>query len=302
MASLEEERAIIRLLPIAGALRAIERCLSVFGAATLLTLAGPANASAGPLSVGAHTFVNDRQAQGASPMTTPAVITQTTGSSFVVFVGSLAPQGTISDSKQNTFRQLGSWINYASGQGNFSAYTCVACAGGPNHTFSFNKPAGGATSEATLFAVEVRGSPSVDTFIQADSLTNPINAGNLTTTRPGDLLLVAALGDSFGAPDTYTPSAGYTLLDQQTNGGDSMAGADAFEIAGPPGVYGGTLASSLTTNPAGGSAIFLVALGRTPVHAGASLGPAGVAFFIASVGGCVLLRSRRRAPAARSAS
>jgi hypothetical protein len=220
--------------------------------------------SQGVLGIGAHAVVNDRQAQGSSPMTTPPVNTQTSGSTFVLFVAYLATQGTVSDNMGNTYAQVGVWQTYANSGGFFSAYVCVGCAGGAGHTFSFNKPtfSGAPQAEASLFAVEVLGSPSVDAFVQAASLTNPIDAGSVTTTHAGDVLLIAALGNSYGEPDTYTPSPGYTLLDQQTNGGDSMAGGDAFQIAGAPGAYGGTLTSSLTMDPTAGSAIFLIALGR----------------------------------------
>ena len=138
----------------------------------------------------------------------------------------------------------------------------MGCSGGAGHTFSLNKPTTEPKSEAVLFAVEVRGGPSIDAFAQADSTTNPIDAGSVTTKHAGDVLLVAALGNSYGENDLYTPSAGYTLLDQQTHAGDSLGGGDAFKIAGTPGSYGGTLDSSQDVTPAQGSAIFLVALGR----------------------------------------
>jgi hypothetical protein len=224
----------------------------------------PIDSSTGAFGAGAHVVVNDIQGFGVNPMTSTPVDT-TSGSTFVTFVASVNPSGSVSDNKGNSYTQVGTWLSYATMQGFFSAWACVGGAGGAGHTFAFNRGGEGVVtagdSEATLFAVEVKGGPPVDTFAQANTTTNPINAGNVTTTHAGDVLLISALGASYSVPDNYTPSAGYTLLDEQTNGGDSMAGGDAFSIAGAPGSYAGTLASSLA-NPGADNAIFLVALGR----------------------------------------
>jgi hypothetical protein len=191
------------------------------------------------------------------------VTTQPSGSTFVLFVG--YHQGEVagySDSQGNQYTPIGAPIAYSMSPGYFlAAFVCVRCKGGAGHTFSVNKVMGDSGDEATIFAVEVTGGPSVDSFVQADSMTNPISAGSVTTKNAGELLLLCALGNSFGGPDEYTASAGFTRLDEDTNGSTSMAGADAYEVAGAPGSYTGTLQSTYTM-PAGGSAAFLVALGN----------------------------------------
>jgi hypothetical protein len=223
--------------------------------------AGQSN-DGGPASrLGAHAIKVDAYGHGSSPLTTAAVTSQPSGSTFVVFVGYHQP-GSVTDSKGNTYTAVGAPITFSSEAGSyFAAFVCVSCTGGGGHTFSFNKAAGDFADEATLMAVEALGGPAVDAFIASDSFANPIAAGPLTTTHAGDVLVLAALGNSFSSPDNYTPSAGFTLLDQDTNGTNSMAGADAIEVAGVAGAYSGTLASSQTT-ASGGSAIFLIALGK----------------------------------------
>ena len=258
-----------------------------------------AAAGGGALQPGAHVLKWDMPGTGSSPMSTAPVNTQPTGSTFVLFLGYHGVEfGSVSDNKGNKYTQFGTPIMYSKSPGYYlAAFICAGCAGGAGHVFSFNKLAGFETDEATLFAVEVGGSPSIDAFAAADSFANPISAGSVTTTRQGDLLLLAALGDSYSAPDNYTASAGFALLDQNTFGTNSMAGADAYEMVGAPGTYSGTLRSSLT-DPTGGSAAFLLALKSTaPAHVPA-LPP--VATAILALGLAAAGAAWRRAPSSKS--
>ncbi len=196
---------------------------------------------------------------GHSPLTTPPVNTQASGSTFVLFV-SYHQLDSVSDNMGNKYSQVGPTVPYSTEAGSFVAmYACVACAGGTGHTFSMNKTFPDYGDEGTVLAVEVVGASRIDVFAVANSRTNPISAGSVTTTQANDVLLLEATGNSFGSPDQYTPSKGFTLLDENTNGTVSMAGGDAYQIAGPPGSYAGTLNSS-QTDPSGGSAAFLIAL------------------------------------------
>jgi len=221
--------------------------------------AAPA-ASVGPLlTVHAHAMIHDIAGQGTSPMTTPPISTQPTGSTFVAFVGSTPDEfSSFSDSKGNRYRQVGTVQSYAGGQGELRLLACNDCAGGSGHTFSLNKSAAWAGGEAVIFAVEVTGAPLVDDHAQSDAQSSPLSAGNVATTQAGDVLIVCALGASYSLPDHYTPSPGFVLLDEQTNGSSSLAGGIAWRTADAPGSYGGALKSSLS--PSG--AVFLVALGR----------------------------------------
>ncbi|HVP67580.1 MAG TPA: hypothetical protein VMT17_09990 [Anaeromyxobacteraceae bacterium] len=213
-----------------------------------------------PLGVGAHAFKNDVAGLGTNPMTTASLATRTTGSTFVVFAGAGIAGGTafqsLSDSMGNTYRAIGVPQPYAGGQGELRAFVCSQpCRGGPGHTWSLNKPDALSNWETVLFVVEILGTASLDAFAQADATSSPLAPGAVVTSRAGDLLLVCALAASYGTPDVYTPSAGFALLDDQTNGTNSLGGADAWSLAGPPGTYTGSLASSLATS----GAIFLVA-------------------------------------------
>jgi hypothetical protein len=223
--------------------------------------ASPDGGNAGGPRLGAHAFAVDAYGNGHSVLSTPAVQTQPTGSTFLAVIG-YHQVGTISDNKGNAYVPVGTPITFSSEAGSyFAAFACASCAGGPGHTISFTKAAGDSTDEATLMVIEVAGGSSIDAFVQADSFANPITAGSVATTRAGDLLFLAVSGNSFSSPDNYGATGGFTLLDQDTNGTNSMAGADAYLLAGAPGAYTGALQSSATT-ASGGSAAFLIAVGR----------------------------------------
>jgi hypothetical protein len=114
--------------------------------------------------------------------------------------------------------------------------------------------------EATLFAIEILGAPALDSFSFAQPTVNPIPATAITTAHASEMLLLCAFGDSFGIGDTYTPSSGYSLIDQQTNGGTSMAAGVANKLAGASGSYGGSMTSAQTPNSGAQSGIWLVSL------------------------------------------
>jgi hypothetical protein len=223
---------------------------------------GGLSAAASPLSIGAHTVVNNVQASGTWPMVTSPVTTQVSGSSIVLFVGALdssSPPGT--DSKGNTYTQIGSWQSYASGQGFLSAWIKKNAAGGSGHTFNITNGTTTSTGpEATLFAIEVIGGTDLDTFSFANPTVNPIPATALTPGRTGTMLLMCAFGDSFGVGDTYTPSSPYSLIDQQTNGGTSMAAGVASRLSPSTASLGGSMTSAQTPSSGAQSGIWLVSI------------------------------------------
>jgi hypothetical protein len=226
------------------------------------TMAGiDSGTSVGAVTVGSHTMTYQSPGQGTSPMTTKGITTQQSGSSFVVCASidtdyAVTVGISISDNMGNTYRQVGSNVLYASEQGTTSMYVCNNCAGGPNHTFSMKKQEGFTDYESTIFAIEVQGATTVDDYVQTNAESSPLTAGSVKTTKAGDALVMCAFAASYSAPDDYTPSAGYTLLDQQTFGTVAMAGASAAALAKAPGSYAGTMTSSLANS----GAIFLISL------------------------------------------
>ena len=215
------------------------------------------------LALGATTYKNDVAGRGTNPMTTPPVNTEPSGSTFVVFVGA-GILGTdafqsLTDNMGNSYTEIGVAQPYASNQGELRAYYCANCVGGTGHTFSLHKVSSLSNWEAVLFAVEVLGAPTLDTFAEAN-LSSLATGLAVDTSASGDMLLACVLAASYGSPDRYTPSAGFTLIDDQTNGSDSLGGADAWELAGGPGSYTGALPSSLAKS----GAAFLVALAPPP--------------------------------------
>jgi hypothetical protein len=230
-----------------------------------LGMGGRAQVVTSSLSVGAHAVANNRQSLGVWPLVTAGVTTQASGSSFFLFV--CLPGGTavatVSDSKGNTWTQVGTTQTYASGGGTWTVWSALSGTGGSGHTFSLQSvPPSSSTGgpEGVIFAVEVIGGHSVDAFSLGTSTANPIVATPVTTSHPSEILLMFAMADSFGPGDTYTPSSPFSILDQQQNGGDSMAGATAWRVTGASGSYGGNCGSSMD-NVGGQSAIALVAVG-----------------------------------------
>ena len=194
-------------------------------------------------------------------MTSDAISTRPSGSSFVVCTGVGTDHGapigvSISDNMGNTYKQVGSNVLYAGDQGATAMHVCTNCRGGANHTFVMKKEKGFADYESTMFVVEVRGATAVDDHVQANAQSSPLSAGSVKTTRAGDALVMCAFAASYSAPDEYTPSSGYTLMDRQTFGTVAMAGASAAGLAKAPGAYAGTMKSSLADS----GAIFLIAL------------------------------------------
>ena len=212
------------------------------------------------LAVGAHVYQNDVAGRGMNPMTTPPVDTQPSGSTFVLFAGSGISGETafeaVADSVGNAYAEVGVPQRYANGEGELRAFVCERCRGGKGHTFSLRKAESLSNWETVLFAVEVLGGPSLEAFAQAEATSSPLSAGPVTTRKSGDLLLACALAASYGTPDVYAASAGFTVLDEQKNGMNSLGGADAWALAGAPGPYAAALTSSLASS----GAVFLVAL------------------------------------------
>jgi len=274
-------RIAARVLPLA-------LCVGAVSCGTEVPLVGEQAAAGvvssavnGAIALGAYTYRSDVANQGTSPMTTSAINTHASGSTFVLFVGTANVNGTssfgsVGDNMGNTYTRVGSAQSYGNGKGQLRTYICTNCKGGSGHAFSLTKAGTLSSAEAVLFAVEATGAPNLDAFAQANATRSPLSAGTVATTQTGDMLLLCALGASSSSPDLYTPSAGFTLLNEQTNGTSSLAGADAWAVAGAPGSYGGTLKSSLATS----GAVFLLALSPPPLYgiSGTVSGaPAGVA-------------------------
>ena len=170
------------------------------GTGTGTTPTGTSDAGGSP-QLGVHAMAFDVDGLGHSPLTTPPVNTQASGSTFVLFV-SYHQLDSVSDNMGNKYSQVGPTVPYSTEAGSFVAmYACVACAGGTGHTFSMNKTFPDYGDEGTVLAVEVVGASRIDVFAVANSRTNPISAGSVTTTQANDVLLLEATGNSFGSPD-----------------------------------------------------------------------------------------------------
>jgi len=196
------------------------------------------------IAVGAH--VSKHSTSLVTVTTTNAVTSTASGSSFVVFTttgGATAP--TITDSKGNTYTQIGSTI--AGGLGYCAAaYIKVNGTGGSSHTFTATT---GTNENTSLYAVEVTGALTTAS-IQDRSPAGILDTAspyttNLTgaTTQANELLLAFAATGTASGTETLTWGNSFTAIDAEGDANFSTGG-DAQLVVSAMGSYQGSVTSS----------------------------------------------------------
>jgi hypothetical protein len=151
----------------------------------------------------------------AANVTTTAVTTQATGSTFVVFAGCYPVETafTITDNKGNMYTLVGSVVSNVPDTISAGMYICVNGVGGSGHTFE----AASSGSYNSIYAVELKGvatSSPQDGHAMATSVTSndgPYVSGNITTTNANDILIAFCLIDAETYPQSGTANT-LTLL------------------------------------------------------------------------------------------
>jgi hypothetical protein len=198
--------------------------------------AGP---SAGDPATGAHTlaFYPHSTTPDAS-ITTSAMTTRSSGSTILVGVGrgnNLA-HATPTDSKGNTYSQLGSSHTYTKWAGSGTAlYACEGTTGGGSgHQVTVsNQP----WDEITVGVVEVVNGGGVEDYQWNEDLTDP--ATSLAVTTAGPAVLVAFwFGDGgVGSVHTATPGNGFSIVESLTLDGGLVQLTVATRFVAGAGTY-----------------------------------------------------------------
>jgi hypothetical protein len=209
-------------------------------------------------SVGVHSLAFF-PCNSSGGLTTPAIATQTAGSTILAWVGrgdTNGFTGTVPvDNKANTYRMLGSLQDYSplypgSGEG---LYAVLSAAGGSGHRVTAPMPAG--ADEITLAVVEVKNGGAIQDVQFKKVLSAPHTSPSVTTTGPATLIAVWA-GDSGAASVTATPNNGFATIDSQLLSSCEVEVVVAARDVAAAGSYNVTW----TATPAQGAHLWLVAI------------------------------------------
>ena len=217
----------------------------------------PADVISASASLGAFSKFIDGGGTSVPVVTTPAVTTQSTGSSFVIMTLEVPTNiATITDNKGNTYTLTITSAVY-SGSFTVNVYVCLNGAGGSGHSGILTKSSGNAVSEVSVFFTEIKNTIAfAGTAVAGQALSpSPITSPNLTTTSASAFLLSLFGGDGFGV-NYAMAAAGYTPIDiEPAVGGVTAQGATAYKIAGGTGTYN----AAWTSSPDQGGGVTLLA-------------------------------------------
>lgn len=164
--------------------------------------------------LGAHTLLGQEEGNGVSPAVTPAITTQVSGSSLIVFnAGYRSNSNPPADSKSNRWKQLGEDI-YKGYDARFDvkAYVALAAKGGSNHTVSIVKD-GNPVGEITLPFIEIRNADILQDVAHNYPATGAtLTSDGVTTTGPATLVAVW-WGDGAFKQNSAEPGNGFAVIE-----------------------------------------------------------------------------------------
>ena len=173
------------------------------------------------IAVGVHTKLQDT-VYNKTVHTTPAVTTQASGSTFVVFAiipvaASFAASTPFTDSKSNTYTQIGSEVN--TGNCKTRLYYCQNGSGGSSHTFTVTTVG---QTYATVYAIEVTGGATSGILDKSPAglydTSSPFTSDVTGTTSQANELLLGFVGtDTPSGTETITWGNSFTQVDADGN-------------------------------------------------------------------------------------
>jgi hypothetical protein len=183
-----------------------------------------------------------RSGTTASQATT-GVTTQASGSTFIVAaIWDTTTFSSISDSKGNTYTQIGTEGNWGLAPGRARLYYCQNGIGGASHTATV--ALSGSTSLLVMFLEIIGGALTgiLDQSGQARDTATPFTlTAGLTTTQPNELLVSFLGGTSGSNPATHAESGlGSSTVQaaaEETNGASFYTGALATAVKSAIGTY-----------------------------------------------------------------
>lgn len=199
--------------------------------------------------------------------TTGSGTSQASGSGFLVGLSwdRARTFSGISDAYSNSWTQIGSEINFASGGYKSRLYYCASGSGGASHTFGFSI-SGAANTTLNLVAVEIKttngAGVTFDKTNQANDTSSPYASGATPTTTQAVEMLVAFLsGSSASNPATHAESTGFTIQTgaNETNGSNFWPTCLATRAVSSTGAYN----CSFTESGASGANVFIATFYET---------------------------------------
>lgn len=143
-------------------------------------------------------------ASHASSATTSSVTTTSGSGIELVVTGTGTTTPTISDSKGNTWTQIGSRVEVGSHPGSLWHFKNESGTRGSSHTFT------AAGSDVSIMMTEILGdSPVVDVYAGGTDSATPFESDALTPTV-ADFLLVAGIGSNAGGSSDYPAGNSFT--------------------------------------------------------------------------------------------
>lgn len=198
-------------------------------------------------------------------VTTGSITSSATGSTFLLFMQweGASTFSSISDSKGNTYTQIGSELTANSGAKS-RGYYCENGNGGSSHTFTCTTAGNVAI---TLHAIEITGGKTASILnptppAAADDTSSPFTSNNITTLQ-NDVLLAAWMGctNSGSNPATHAESTGFTIQagTDETDASTYWTGCIATKVVSSTSTY----ACSFTETGASTAAVRIAAFEAT---------------------------------------
>ena len=172
------------------------------------------SAASTPITIGAFQRTLGSMPSVASYTSTP-VTTQTTGSTFVVWLasGSYCPSTlrSLTDSLGNTYVQVGS-TQYSGAFGTYlNAYICINGTGGASHSVTVDVAARISDAECYFLEIKGGGAFTFDGSVQQGNVTNQPYSLSITTSAGNDIILSFAR-DGDASPYAVGSGSGFTAL------------------------------------------------------------------------------------------
>ncbi len=219
------------------------------------TFTTPTPSSTTPV-LGAHVLYTQDEQQGFSPAVTPAITTQTSGSTLIALsMGWVSNFAAPTDSYSNSWAQLSAKNIYAGVDFYTALWTVPSAIGGMGHTLSFNKP-GHDSGEISMSLIEVVNGGHVEAAFRLAPESNQ-TPGTITTTGPATLIAIWG-GDAWGLSHTAVPDNGFVVIDSYLNLGP--ASGVQVAIATKQVTQAGTYSVNWTSTPLQNCACYLIAV------------------------------------------
>ena len=182
---------------------------------------------------------------GGTTVTTASVTTASSGSGIVLSIDYYYAGSTfvsVSDSKGNTWVQIGSEIVSTYSSVAMRRYYAANATGGTGHTFTLTVSGGTLISSIAMTEITTTAGNGVtlDQSAQTQDDTTPYTSAGITTTVADEFLLSSWTAEGDGGTYTQTAGNSFTLLESETAGSDYFPLTTGYRIVSSTGTYNGS--------------------------------------------------------------